>query len=112
MQPVHRNRILLDGLGRQLGVESSEDWYNITAKQILKSGGASLLQKYGYSPSKLVKSVYYEYTWLDNKFQTKPMGYWENTANQRNFLDRVGYQLGFKTFKDWYQITVDHLLSS
>jgi hypothetical protein len=96
-------RIFLNNLGKQLGFQSLDNWYNISKKQIEQNGGNSLLRNYyGASPSKLVKSVYSEHSWNEFKFSNV-----HNISNeeQRNYLEELGNKLGIRYMDDWYNIT-------
>ena len=66
------------------------------------------MNKYGGSPSKLVMAVYDTHQWKQSHFNTQP-GYWNNKDNQRNFMDWLGNQLGFKEMDDWYGVTVKQI---
>ena len=101
-------RDFLDWFGNQLGFKEMDDWYGITEKQILENGGVTLLNKYGESPSKLVMAVYDTHQWQQSRFNTQH-GYWNNKDNQRDFMDQLGNQLGFKEMDDWYGITQKQL---
>jgi hypothetical protein len=90
-------RGFMDWLGSQLGFKKMEDWYMVKKKDIRDKGGALLLTKYGGSPYNLVRSVYPEYPW--KKSETGP----EN--NERNFMDRLGKELGIMEKEGWYQVT-------
>ena len=41
------DRLLIDRLGKHLGVKSLEDWYKITKKDIKRKKFSLLLKKYG-----------------------------------------------------------------
>ena len=66
------------------------------------------MNKYGGSPSKLVMAVYDTHQWKQSRFNTQP-GYWNNKNNQRNFMDWLGNQLGFKEMDDWYGVTIKQI---
>ena len=40
------------------------------------------------------------------------MKWWENRDNQREFLDNLGEQLGFKKMENWYNITVKQIIEN
>ena len=56
-------RLFLDVLGKELGFVKMEDWYGVTAFNILQYGGNTLLSQFGGSPQRLLQSVYSEYCW-------------------------------------------------
>jgi hypothetical protein len=102
-------RDFMDGLGNQLGFKYMTDWYKITSNQITNNGGFSLLAKFGSSPPKMVTSIYHSHPWNFTKFQSKPKHYWESDDNQREFMDQLGKQLGFKDMDDWYNLTLHEI---
>src|ERR1700722_12949120 len=99
----------LNELGKQLEFNKMNDWYNITACDIINGGGSGLLNKYGNSPSKLIMSIYSNHEWKQSNFN-KQIGYWNNKENQREFL--VGKQLGFNQMNDLYNITVKAIMEN
>lgn len=50
-------------------------------------------------------SVFPEHNWMEWKFNRVTKGFWTNKNNQRNFMDWLGKQVGFKCMDDWYNIT-------
>src|SRR5689334_18814764 len=67
-------RRFMDDLGKKLGFTGMDDWYNLTADDILKNGGSTLMNKHGSSPFKLIQSIYPEHSWDMSKMNSKPMG--------------------------------------
>eukprot|EP01118_Nematostelium_gracile_P011135 TRINITY_DN3913_c0_g1_i1.p1 TRINITY_DN3913_c0_g1~~TRINITY_DN3913_c0_g1_i1.p1 ORF type:complete len:156 (-),score=14.67 TRINITY_DN3913_c0_g1_i1:15-482(-) len=55
-------------LAKKLNINTMEDWYRVTYKQIHFGGGGTLLYKYQHSPSKLIASVFHEHLWDVSKF--------------------------------------------
>jgi hypothetical protein len=49
---IDNRKHLLDTIGKKLGIESLDKWYQITSKQIEEMDGSYLLGKYGHSTSK------------------------------------------------------------
>ena len=94
----------MDWLGSQLGFKAKEDWYGISARKIVKHGGGRPLYKFGGSPSKLVQTVYPQHYWLIWNFERIPKGFWQNTDNQRIFMNHLAQQLGLYTKEDWYLV--------
>ena len=40
-----------------------DEWYKVTAKDIIENGGSRVLTAFASSPSKLFQCIYPEYTW-------------------------------------------------
>ena len=94
----NNHRKFLDALGRKLGTKGMHDWYDVSIQQIVGNGGGVLFNRYGNSIPNLITSVYSEHTWIVSRFGS-------SLEYQRNFLDGLGNQLGFKHMEDWYNIT-------
>src|SRR5690242_14654714 len=83
-----------DGLMKQLGYKSMDDWYKVTVEDIHKNGGSRLLHAYyNGSPSAALLNVYPEHTWELKRFQNKPSQLRQKSDIQRKlFLDRTGLE--------------------
>jgi hypothetical protein len=77
-------------LAGHLGITSPDKWYNVTAVDVKRNGGASLLAKYNNSILNLLASLYPKRKWLPWKFTKAPNGFWDNLENQREFMDWFG----------------------
>ncbi len=64
-------------LGQILKYTKMEDWYNIIGDDISNNNGCGLSHYYDDSPIKFLRAVFPEYTWLEWKFITVSMGFWE-----------------------------------
>ncbi len=102
-------RLLMDTVGKTLNIVTQDGWYNVTRRMLQQNGAGSLLQKYSNSPSRLLSSVYPECEWDFSKFNN-PQGYWDNSANQRCFLDELAKKLNITDQQGWYNITAHKLL--
>jgi hypothetical protein len=98
-------KLFMNEFSKQLGIESMDDWYKISQKQIIDHGGLGLLTHYGNSLSLLITSIYSNHKWNQFGFGDFLQTYWGNKDNQRDFLDNLGNQLGLKRIDDWYAIT-------
>src|SRR6185437_7791159 len=75
---IDNRKEFMDWLFNQLQYKSMDDWYNVTAKDICKFGGNTLLTRHDDSPFKLLQSVYPNHTWKPYKFHHVPLGYWND----------------------------------
>jgi len=100
-------RTYLDWLFHHLGYKTTDDWYRISAEDFLANSGAALLERYGRSPSRVVREVLHEKRLLPWRFVTKTQRYWESDDNCRQFLKWLGKELHFRRHQDWYRITYD-----
>jgi hypothetical protein len=98
-------RSALERIGEELGVKKLEDWYNISSKQVSKKKARFIKTYYNGSLFKALTKLYPEYEWDPLQFAKLPQYYWNDIANQRNALDRIGKELGVQKMDDWYKIT-------
>ena len=61
-------RDFLDNLGRKLGFESPEDWYNLTVDTLVKNNGGRLYLTFNYSIAELVMTAYPEWKLEESNF--------------------------------------------
>jgi len=71
----------MDWLGRELNYKTWEDWYGVTNKDITNHGGVRILNKYGWSPLKVLHCIYPEHDWAEWKFDT-----WNKKSYQSSSL--------------------------
>eukprot|EP01121_Diplochlamys_sp_Union-15-3_P005315 TRINITY_DN15647_c0_g1_i1.p1 TRINITY_DN15647_c0_g1~~TRINITY_DN15647_c0_g1_i1.p1 ORF type:complete len:239 (-),score=30.00 TRINITY_DN15647_c0_g1_i1:192-908(-) len=102
-------RKFFDALSDKLNITSFESWYNISARDISKAGGAGLLSEYGNSPFKAVVSVYSEYPFQLWKFTRVPRGSWETKSIMHDYIEYVGEKLGVIELDDWYRVSRSQL---
>lgn len=100
-------RLFMDNLGRELHLNTMEDWYRVTATGIRQHGGTNLLARHG-TLDKLLQAVYPHHAWEVSRFRLP--GYWNDVNNQRHFMDELGKKLAFERLGDWYQITSEQLV--
>jgi hypothetical protein len=111
----------LDTIGYRLGVNSLEDWYRFSYRDIKNAGGSlmgpcpcptatnyllgsRLLSRYDSSPVALLKATYPDKTWLDWKFRATPKGFWDSPNNCKAFLDWAAVQLHVASPEHWYSV--------
>lgn len=93
-----------DNINKMINPSPSEDWYKIRGKDFVEFGGGSLLQKYNYSPSEILCSVFPEHTWLPWKFDNSPQNIWHNEQIRLKYMKWLAEKLGLKTMEDWYKV--------
>lgn len=98
-------------LGKELGYQSMDDWYNVTHDDIHRHGGFHLLQHYDDCLLTALQSVYPEHKWIPWKFGQTPKGYWGQHPNQFRYIKWLGEQLGYQAVDDWYKVTQEDIYS-
>jgi len=69
------------------------DWYSVRRGDVVKRGGRKLF-KYYSSLVVALPAIFKDFNWELDKFNRLPTGYLTDINNQRNFLDKIGKQLG------------------
>jgi len=112
-EQIENHKEFFDRLYKLLGFTSMDDWYNISFKDIERSGGAALTKQYNFSPSKALQSVYPEHNWMSWRFKTTPQGYLEklskDPAEAKKLIDWVGMQVSVKQLEDWYRVSMGEI---
>ena len=104
-EDIKNQKNFFDWLGKELQIEDVEDWYHIKAADVDKKGGCGLLiNYYGGSIIKALKTVYPEISWQIWKFDQVPRGYWNDMKNQRDFFDWLAKQLELRKPEEWYSV--------
>lgn len=101
-------RIQMDEMAEQLGIETQHDWYKVTTRQLQRIRGRSIIQDY-YNGSLLnaLKAIYPEFEWNKDQFHHAQRQSLEKKmiAYHRKQLDHYGALLNLNTQQDWYKVT-------
>ncbi len=99
----------LTWIGKQLGVQSMEDWYTVRITDVCKlRGGSELLRSFGGSLMHALRTAYPTVRWNMQQFA---LSGWDNIKNQREFLDNVGKQLNITSPQDWYHTRTSEVVT-
>lgn len=99
------HRRYMEWLGRQIGVEHPEDWYQVTNADFRKHKGGAFLLEYDSTVSAAIVACFPEVRWQEWKFGRTPKGFWEKRRNRVRYLKWLGQELGFRRMQDWYSLT-------
>ena len=111
LNQLQNQRNFFDNLSKQLGFQTLDDFYSISLQTIRKFGGKTLLDKL-YSSYLIIalKTINPQHKWLPWYFKHRiSTEYWNSKENQREFMDWLGKELGFKEMKQWYNINLDDI---
>jgi hypothetical protein len=108
-----RNRIdYLKWIGRKNGFHEAEDWYALNYLHFQNApSGVSVLLHYKSSPIRALQELYPDIEWQEWRFSSPPKHFWTNKAHRRRFLEWLGGELGYRQPSDWYQLTVEIVIS-
>jgi hypothetical protein len=108
------HRAFASELGVKLGIAAHDyaAWYRVDTRALLAVGGATLLARYHFSLSQLLRAVYPEHAWDVTRFPSKPRDYWQDPQRARSFLLAVAHALGHAPgdLDAWYAVTRRDLL--
>ena len=103
---VKNHKRYVKWLGKKLGYEKPEDWYQITTKLIYDNSGCGLLRTYyNDSASLFVKTMFPNDEWFEWLFTKAPQSTWIVVKNHKRYVKWLGKKLGYEKPEDWYQIT-------
>eukprot|EP01118_Nematostelium_gracile_P006691 TRINITY_DN2154_c0_g1_i1.p1 TRINITY_DN2154_c0_g1~~TRINITY_DN2154_c0_g1_i1.p1 ORF type:complete len:503 (+),score=96.97 TRINITY_DN2154_c0_g1_i1:89-1597(+) len=101
---------LMEYLKSQLNLQTMEDWYTVTQKDIYDHGGGSLLMRYHHnSAADMITSMFPEHYWDFNKFHQTPRGASHRLRLEKQVVNNIAKQLNITKMEDWYSITSDQI---
>lgn len=98
-------------LEKKLRITKFQDWYQISAEEVRRHGGSSLLSQFGGSLKKTLAAVRAQSPWNPLEFKHAPVtppvssGHWKDMTNQRNFFEKLAKQFNIKHWTDWYNVS-------
>ena len=95
-------------LADHLGYKQHNQWYGITCKEFMRTGGHRLLAKYPGLSGMAVMDLVPARNWQEWRFVRVPEGFWDSAANRHRYLRWLGRELGFRR-ADWYRISCDDI---
>lgn len=108
-EKMENQKQFFDWLGSELGYKEMDDWYSVTSLDVINAGGGELLQTKYHSVLHALQTVYPLHSWIGWKFRRVPQTFWKNQANQKQFFDWLGSELGYKKMDDWYNVTLEKI---
>lgn len=103
--PPEKQKNFWDVLGKDLGVSSLENWYQISSAKLPLTARSLIRVHHGGSFSAALKTAYPDHDWDLFRFLEVPSGYWQLKENRKAYLDKLGPTLGVTKLEDWYSVT-------
>ena len=101
---AHRTTYL-DWLGRQLGIQKTEDWYNVTGADFFNHHGGGLLNnEFKGCVQSILCDYLPDYHWRAWLFHSVPQSFWQRVGNRQNYVLWLGQRLGFCKPDDWSRL--------
>ena len=101
-------QVFLNILREKFNLVSTENWNQITKKQIIENGGSGLLKYYNTQEIKCLGSGD---EFKSSNCLNKPKGYWENKKNVIKFLQEIQVKLNLINQDDWNNLSKRKLCS-
>eukprot|EP01122_Echinamoeba_exundans_P000528 TRINITY_DN10462_c0_g1_i1.p1 TRINITY_DN10462_c0_g1~~TRINITY_DN10462_c0_g1_i1.p1 ORF type:complete len:429 (+),score=59.90 TRINITY_DN10462_c0_g1_i1:192-1478(+) len=102
---VSEMRVFFDTVGKDLKIDSPEDWYQVNRRYLLSRGARTYFRRHENSMIKCIMSAYPEHKWKTWKFNAVPKGFWDSAEHQRAFMDSLATHLNIAKMDDWYKLT-------
>lgn len=93
-------------LGRMLGYDHPDDWYQVRCSDFRKNYGNGLLKRFSTSPIGLLRDFLPNRNWKEWLFSQVPLDFWNSQANRLRYMQWLARRLGFQSSDDWYGISV------
>ena len=108
---VKNQIIFFEDLKQELGLEKDEEWYGIQPTEITSfKGGEEILELYGGSLFKALRSCYPTQNWCIWKFDKFEEGIWHDKKNQREFFEWLSKDMNLRKPTDWHQVTLKDVI--
>jgi len=96
--------VLLDKLENDLGIKSSEQWYQYNSSKLKENpDGSRLMRKYRNSVHTMLSELRPNVIWKPWMFPHVPNDYWSNYQNIKNYMEWISAELKINHLSDWYQ---------
>ena len=103
------HRKFFDRLGVALGLQTWEEWNEVSVATVKRHGGGPLLSRYT-SLSQALQTLYPEFPWNEFERLSLPQKFWDNPSNVRDFLSRVAKEYQITSQEDWYRVSREQLI--
>lgn len=106
-EDVKNQQKCLAAIGKELRVESLNDWYACTTLDVCKAHGGGLLHKHGNSLVKTLQALRPDHNWKPWKFKNAPQGFWKTsgTCIMDTWVAELSESLNVTCQEDWYQVS-------
>ena len=98
-------------LKNKYNLNTKQDWNSLTCKEIRKSGGVSLLNKYSIKQLRLQACPELKDTIKIFKKPKKMNGFWNKHENIIQFLDEFKKEYNLRSIEDWNRISLRQIKS-
>ncbi len=103
-------RKFFDDLAQTLHITKLDDWYTVPTKLAYHCGGHRVLPLYKNSLVRALMAIYPEHSWDIHRFIQLPRRFWDDTNNQKQYLQKIMKELGLQQLSDLNIITKEYLM--
>eukprot|EP01114_Cavostelium_apophysatum_P022575 TRINITY_DN8211_c0_g1_i1.p1 TRINITY_DN8211_c0_g1~~TRINITY_DN8211_c0_g1_i1.p1 ORF type:complete len:678 (+),score=129.47 TRINITY_DN8211_c0_g1_i1:83-2116(+) len=97
-------------LEKKLEIKDPEDWYRFQVEDVLKFKGNGLISRYNHSLQKMLDHFYPGHDWKTWKFARVKPFFWDDRANQLEYIEWLEKELNIKQLDDWYNVHVSEVV--
>jgi hypothetical protein len=103
-------KAFFDQLATKWNIQKNEDWDKVTNEMVLKEGGSFIMTYYngltqGMIGDQLLLLLALQAIYPDYVPTTKPLGYWKDKKNQKEFFDQLAIKWNIQKPEDWNKVT-------
>eukprot|EP01127_Copromyxa_protea_P021077 TRINITY_DN7155_c0_g1_i1.p1 TRINITY_DN7155_c0_g1~~TRINITY_DN7155_c0_g1_i1.p1 ORF type:complete len:593 (-),score=123.15 TRINITY_DN7155_c0_g1_i1:168-1946(-) len=108
---LENRRKYFEWLEKELGITSTEEWYQVNWNQERKKyHGGALSTYYNDSLVAALPEIYPDFPWDIQNFRKSPNYYWKDEVKTKEFLERMRAELHIHELDDWYRVSHQQFL--
>jgi len=105
--PYIQNTIL-DHIEHVFNISHPSKWYNLTVNDITSALGQKTIKREEILD--LLKIRYPNYSWYPWQFPLVPIGFWQNSQNNRDYLHHFASSTSIRIPLDWYDVRAKDII--
>ena len=105
-------RQFMDSLFRKLELKSMNDWLTVKKTQLITLGAKKLFGVYDNDYSRLLSSIYPQYTWNFGDIKITSNLYFKSIENQRQFMNNLYEKFELNSLEDWMNISKNKIINN
>jgi hypothetical protein len=108
----NNQRLYMDWVAEELGIDIQNDWYEVTMTDVQSFGTTFISDHYKDSLFAALRSIYPQFEWHTFLFHRVSSNFWSDMKNQRDYMDWTAEQLGIETQEDWYSVQLNSFVGN
>lgn len=104
-EDTNNHKRYMKWIASELGIETLDDWYQVSTKDFQQRRGGGLLRAYNFSHIQAITTLIRRKAWYIWKFKYVPRKFWLQRSNRVAYLKWLEKELGYQKPSDWYEVT-------